>query len=399
MGSAAGDQLDRDWPNVTRPLWKGFINQQTHRVHDTIDTNFLRQAVKRSRDSTYKAEVWDLSQNVDRQSFPPDGLTGCLTPSGCAFLTCRGGPIIGVETLKLQGLPVDDIMLSCETEPQLRDFAGNAMTTTVVGAAMLSAFVAAPESLPGPGHMDNTEEDEVQYAAEAKSESTSDRGSSDSTSTKTGMLHGGMRRLTCTDVRPNGGVEWTAESMDLGTPSAGISVAALVTAAAKSAQACHSEGRFDVCPLVRRCKSCHVSVSITEAPRINDNHLHDREPDMEISCDERIKPVIFMRMFKEALPMRVKVAGFGGDAGMACLQAARESEPYSTFKCKAWDQWSSIVTCALDGNEFRFAGISRAQEWTASYVTRPAMVQSQDSSSHCRHHRYMPISSQAKGLS
>ena len=57
-----------------------FLNQQTHRVHDTIDVNFLKRVKNKNRDSTYKAEVWDVSQNVDRQAFPADGLTSCLTP-------------------------------------------------------------------------------------------------------------------------------------------------------------------------------------------------------------------------------------------------------------------------------------------------------------------------------
>jgi len=49
-------------------------------VHDTIDVNFLKRVKNKNRDSTYKAEVWDVSQNVDRQAFPADGLTSCLTP-------------------------------------------------------------------------------------------------------------------------------------------------------------------------------------------------------------------------------------------------------------------------------------------------------------------------------
>ena len=343
--------------------WKGFINQQTHRVHDTIDTNFLRQAVKRSRDSTYKAEVWDLSQNVDRQSFPPDGLTGCLTPSGCAFLTCRGGPIIGVETLKLQGLPVDDIMLSCESEPQLRDFAGNAMTTTVVGAAMLCALVVATESLPGPGHMDNDEDDEKMYSTELKGKTEGIDGST----TKGGLTHGGMRKLVFADVRPNNGVKWIQNPMDLSAAREGVKVHNLVVAAGKSAQACHCEGRFETCSLVRRCCSCHVSVCIKCAPRINENHVHNREPDVEVKRCDRIKPVAFLQMFRKALPMRIHLLGFGGDEGLSNLQATRDAHPSSDMKCKPWNLWTKIVTCALKSNEFRFAGISRGAEWSASY--------------------------------
>ena len=149
-----------------------------------------------------------------------------------------GWPIIGVETLKLQGLPVDDIMLSCESEPQLRDFAGNAMTTTVVGAAMLCAFAVAAESLHGPGHMDNTEEDEARYAAEAAA-SADQAGAASAAAT--GMLHGGMRKLTCTDVQPNNNIEWMAIPMDLSgvlSPIRPLTCFAFLALAKQSSNAC-----------------------------------------------------------------------------------------------------------------------------------------------------------------
>ena len=95
----------------------------------------------------------ELSQNIDRDNDPRAwGIIGCITPSGIPYLTTRGGPITGPELLALQGIPADKLSLTYETSRQLQDFAGNAMTSTVVVAAMLAAFGVGFQILePGPG--------------------------------------------------------------------------------------------------------------------------------------------------------------------------------------------------------------------------------------------------------
>lgn len=93
--------------------------------------------------------MWELSQNVDR-SIASSALAisavsyfstkrfrfffrqlmfffQCLTPNMIGYFAIRGGPITGLEALSLQGLPIDDLLLTRETEAQLADFAGNAM--------------------------------------------------------------------------------------------------------------------------------------------------------------------------------------------------------------------------------------------------------------------------------
>lgn len=61
------------------------------------------------------------------------GLSQCLTPSGVNYVPRRGGPLVGEELLLLQGIPADDLLLTRESDKMLKDLAGNAMTTTVVG--------------------------------------------------------------------------------------------------------------------------------------------------------------------------------------------------------------------------------------------------------------------------
>ncbi|KAE9396876.1 hypothetical protein BT96DRAFT_921812 [Gymnopus androsaceus JB14] len=121
--------------------WHDWEAGQVERVWDLQDISLLRDS-KKGIDPSFKTTVWNLSQNVDRTigSNKP-GICPCLTPSMIPYITNRGGPMIGLEALSMQGLPVDKLLLTRETEDQLADLAGNAMSSTVVGACILSALV------------------------------------------------------------------------------------------------------------------------------------------------------------------------------------------------------------------------------------------------------------------
>ncbi|KAI1389965.1 uncharacterized protein F4822DRAFT_219409 [Hypoxylon trugodes] len=126
------------------------ISSQSKRVLDCMEINQLRTmiigrsmvGIYRRFDLKFKDVAFDLSQNIDRSADAPFGMAGCLTPSGIPFITGQCRLISGYETLRLQGLPVDRLEFATETQDQLRDLAGNAMSTTVVGAAMLGLFGA-----------------------------------------------------------------------------------------------------------------------------------------------------------------------------------------------------------------------------------------------------------------
>ena len=98
---------------------------------------------------TFKSTVTDFSQGVDRQTdTTPFGLVPCITPSGIPYSTIRGGLITGIEALRLQGIPTDELSLTRESQKELHNMAGNAMSTTVVGAAIISSLLAAMKTLP-----------------------------------------------------------------------------------------------------------------------------------------------------------------------------------------------------------------------------------------------------------
>lgn len=84
----------------------------------------------------------DVSQGVDRDmDTKPFGIMGCITPCGMLYSTARGGQIQGRELLSMQGLPLDRLSLTRESQSQMQDLAGNAMSTTVVGPAIIAALI------------------------------------------------------------------------------------------------------------------------------------------------------------------------------------------------------------------------------------------------------------------
>lgn len=92
--------------------------------------------------STPKSFVWNISQNASREKHRSacPGISGCVTPGGEFFLPHLGRPLLGCEKLLLQGIPYFRLALGTETEVQLGDLAGNAMSLTVVCATMLAAM-------------------------------------------------------------------------------------------------------------------------------------------------------------------------------------------------------------------------------------------------------------------
>ncbi|KAI0538137.1 hypothetical protein GGR58DRAFT_313121 [Xylaria digitata] len=139
------------------------IKGQNDRALDCVDIYYLRcrhtkpevvagndtaQIESRRReqlqyDIKFKSQIFDLSQNIDRGQINRNfGITGCLTPRGMNLITDQGRLLSGFEALNLQGLPLRDLDLTMESQDELRDLAGNAMSTTVVGAAIFSLLFA-----------------------------------------------------------------------------------------------------------------------------------------------------------------------------------------------------------------------------------------------------------------
>lgn len=134
-------------PEGGDPTW---YYRMPERIWDLLDIAVMRNALPDHGfyDPWYKTKIWNVSQNVDRQiDQAAFGIIGCITPTMIPFLTDSGRALVPEELLKLQGLPLDKISFTTEQPREIQDLAGNAMSTTVIGPAILSALIAGHRAI------------------------------------------------------------------------------------------------------------------------------------------------------------------------------------------------------------------------------------------------------------
>lgn len=302
--------------------WNDWLQSQTERVVDLLDISTLRMA-KEGIDPGYKACIWNVSQNVDRQAGSgKTALSPCLTPNMIAWVTNRGGPITGREALALQGIPVRELLLTSENEDQLADLAGNAMTTTVVGSCVLAGLMVALDRLPqGDGiKEEQTVDDEI--STHITGEKSLQRNELD------------LAKVSVADLK---------KIMDL---------------AERSSRHCQCEGQSGTASPIDKCTACGYRACKSCGGR-PDHHY--------VPCtDDRVEPSDFERRFKDLLPMRVQVAGVTKET----IQAVRieaEKKGKGEVDEKDWKLWSEAVLEGITDAEFRFRYLRRQFTWTAVY--------------------------------
>ena len=126
-------------------MWSELVDMWNQRRLDLMDcftAGAMRDAV--SRDPNHHSFTWDLSQNVHRTDPRKSnvGVSGCVTPGCELLLPHKGRTMMGFEKLLLQGIPYNRLALGSQTEVQLSDLAGNAMSVPVITACMLSGICA-----------------------------------------------------------------------------------------------------------------------------------------------------------------------------------------------------------------------------------------------------------------
>lgn len=263
---------------------------------------------------------------MDTRAF---GIVGCITPTGIPYMTTRGGPLCGLESLALQGLPLERLLLTRETQRELQDLAGNAMSSTVVGAAILSALIV--------GHK---------------------------------ALERGEQEQSHVDCRkPHLGKEPSAESCQYVTTPRDLKLGEAVdmdlartqSDAVNSARYCICERQSMVKHNILKCTSCgHTACSSCAG---NPTHLYERLQDTP-----RIQPLDFIHKLKKTLPMRLVLSNLHRD-------------DYNTFKtdpsCRcpepAWEKFLNAVTRAV-GDELHFQEVKRSGVWTVIYEGRFAVL-------------------------
>ncbi len=325
--------------------WNEWAVRQPERVTDLLDITTLRFAAD-GVDPIYKSKIWELSQNVDRNvAASRPGIAPCLTPSGIPFLTSRGGPLIGLEALSLQGLPLDELLLTRETDDQLQDLAGNAMSSTVVGACVLAALLVGMDDLRQDGEKRKAAKTSSKDKKDGDLKSTSDVVEKVVSDSHSAIEHGDLL---------------ASQPLDL-TSSQKVSMPELLQAATNSAQLCNCEGRSRLVEVaVHRCVDCDHTACETCKGR----PVHKFVPDDLV----RSSPDDFAPLLKAALPMRLEARGLT----QALISSLMKGLPFHSDELAK--RWSKRVADVLDSAEFRFKTLLRQKVWQAQFAAPGARL-------------------------
>lgn len=250
------------------------------------------------------------------------------------YITNRGGPMIGLEALSLQGLPVDELLLTRETEDQLADLAGNAMSTTVVGASIMAALVIGKTLLSGVsnGKLEDVMEVDAPSATIEK-------------------------HIT-------GDEQLELKPLDLATTTE-HSLPALLRNAVRSSRLCDCEGRTGVTSrVVQRCEDCGTSACIKCGGRPEHKYLP-----LDFAASPRLSPTEFSAELKAALPMCLSIEGVDD----RYLEETRKSSNGS-IPDNEWDTWKASVLAASQ-SELRFLALKRQEIWVATYNSPTASLE------------------------
>lgn len=266
----------------------------------------------------------ELTQNVDRATDAQGhGLVSCLTPSGLKFLTTRGSPLTGREALLLQGLPVHKLLLTNESQRELLDLAGNAMTTTVVGTALLAALIAGHKAISMDFCRANLLENPVSIPAE---------------------------EMICDALLPD-------QTLDLAEYKRCI-LDDLCSKASASTRLCLCEGR--TLTLERSFKKCKLCAH-TACEKCAGTPRHDY---CVLPKSQRMEPSSFIKWITDRLPMRVQLVGF---------DFFRIEELYADCKSHSipegqndWNIYKRALEQAL-GEDLRFESVTRFRQWVVRY--------------------------------
>ncbi|ODM20657.1 hypothetical protein SI65_03710 [Aspergillus cristatus] len=305
--------------------WQTYVRSLPERVWDTIDANFLRKLGENGYDMNYKERCIDLSQGLDRETDTRAyGLVGCITPCGIPYITTRGGPLCGLEALALQGLPLDRLLLTRERHRELQDLAGNAMSSTVVGAAVLSALIVGHKVL-------NPGDKSAPKNAESKRK----------------------------QINPRDDYPLVSSGVPLGHVFS-IDTAYLQMQAARSARYCTCERQTATQQNILRCTLCdHTACSDCAG---NPTHAYERWSSLT-----RSQPLDFVSHVKNILPTRLVLSGISPEDYDSLSTTSLGCPP------AVWNNFLEAVSRAI-GDELRFLDIKRCEDWTVSYQGRYSIL-------------------------
>jgi hypothetical protein len=243
--------------------------------------------------------------------------------------------MVGLEALSLQGLPIDELLLTRETEDNLADLAGNAMSSTVVGTCMMAALILGKDMLDVDGA--KIEEEDGMEVDQPATSKLGDVGS-----------------------HIQGEEQLVKKPLDLSTTTS-CSLLELLSLAERSARLCECEGRRGVTTrLIRRCVDC----GSTSCEKCGGRPEHNTQ-ELRFGTDvpERVHPSEFEKFFTSTFPMCLSLSG------VKKLRLSGLWEKLSVEDDKEadfWPKWRDAVVEATN-SEFRFVELKRQEVWSAVY--------------------------------
>ncbi|TRM57945.1 hypothetical protein BD626DRAFT_513398 [Schizophyllum amplum] len=330
--------------------WNDWGAAQVERVWDLMDITLLRMA-KNNVDPSYKTHVWNLSQNVDRTTGSNAvGICPCLTPNMIAYITNRGGPLVGREALSLQGLPVDKLLLTRESEDQLADLAGNAMSSTVVGTCIIAALTRGMKLLKA-GDATQSYEKQKDLVDEDDEDTAAQEVAKD--------------LATRSEDHIVGDDNLVFRTLDL-SPTQAIALPELLSLAERSRRLCVCEGRVDrtTSPILQ-CADCQTTIC-ARCSRVGE---HRDLTTLDFTSEPRLSPVEQARMLKASLPMCIRVSGVSADS----LDSLRPQDGVGMTD-EIWDKWRDAVLRATS-SDIHFVEVKRQEIWSAVYASPGATLE------------------------
>lgn len=309
-----------------------WYRKQSERVKDCIDCSILRKALPEAGmyDARFKTRIWNLSQNIDR--FTDTGLmgiTGCITPSGIFFVSDAGRILAPEETLKLQGLPLSKVSFTTESSSELQDLAGNAMTSTVVGSAILAALICGYSAM-----------DKASWLRTVPAQET---------------LPDLLAALPLLAAKPTRHLQYAPDVADLAFPG-------LAKAANEAARRCICESARGLTDKpIQQCVDCgHTTCKLCGGNPVH-NYEEVRAEDMP-----RAPASDFEKYLRHRLPLRLAFDdGHSPTVGELGTKGDKHGESFQAFH--------DVAKAALD-SIFSLHRIRRTHQWTVEYTAPTARL-------------------------
>lgn len=254
--------------------------------------------------------------------------------------------MVGVEALAMQGLPVDKLLLTRESEDELADLAGNAMSSTVVGSCILAALVVGKALLKAGDDKETYEMKKLEVESQVGDEDAMNIDSAPKSSVED--------RISSLEQLAEQPLDLSELKMD--------SVKDILDRATRSVRLCLCEGRKDITTReLLRCQDCGSSSCKKCAGRPE----HNFEP-LDVQTVARIPPGTFIRELKSVLPMCLSIT----DTTAELLDDLRSASNV-TLPEKRWVSWRSAVVRATS-SELRFVELKRQEVWSVIYQSTSA---------------------------